>query len=225
MFIRWKQFYAIIFIFFSLCSFIQADQAQIKVIVFDFGSVIAKTDKEQVNDFITQMLNIPKEQAENAIIELKQHTNQEKDEEEFWINYARENNIFLPDHWLEQLNGARLCAIHEVPGMVALVNELQNRGFQTALLSNVRKSQSEIKRKLGYYDLFNPVILSCDVGIKKPDPMIFKILLDKLEADPETVLFVDNQERNIDAARSLGIDGIVFKDKNQFVQELKKRGI
>ena len=55
--------------------------------------------------------------------------------------------------------------------------------------------------------------------------MIFKILLDKLEADPETVLFVDNQERNIDAARSLGIDGIVFKDKNQFVQELKKRGI
>ena len=96
---------------------------------------------------------------------------------------------------------------------------------QTALLSNARVNKGTLKRKLGYYNLFYPVLLSYEIGIRKPDPKAFQILLSRLQVSPQAVLFIDNQQPNVDSAKSLGMDGIVFTSRDQLVQELKKREI
>lgn len=224
MLMKWISFLAFFFMINNL-SDLYGEKKQGKIIVFDFGSVIAKTDKQQMIHFISKSFNISQEEAQELFQKLKEHTNQEKEEEEFWNTYAREKNIFLPVDWLKKLDEERFFALQEIPGMVHLVKDLQRQGYQTALLSNVRESQAAIKRKLGYYNLFDPVLFSYEIGIKKPDPEVYKLLLSKLQALPQSVLFIDNNQRNVDAAKELGIDGIVFIDSGQLIQELKKRGI
>jgi HAD superfamily hydrolase (TIGR01509 family) len=200
-------------------------QSPIKVIVFDFGGVIAKTDKNDVVRYAAQSLNMTESDAEKAIDQLKIHTAQKGDEEDFWVNYAKEKGIKLPNDWMTKLSEARFRALKAIPGMIAVVQELQREGYQTALLSNVRKSQAEIKAKLGFYELFNPRLFSYDIGVKKPHREAYNRLLSELQMPPQAVLFVDNKEANIEAAKCLGIDGILFVNTDQLIQELKKRGI
>ncbi|MFI0435697.1 MAG: HAD family hydrolase [Parachlamydiaceae bacterium] len=220
-----RPLFFLLFFLVSLISQVEAEQIKIKVIVFDFGSVIAKTDKQQVMNFVSQSLHLSNQETEETFNRLKEHAMTGKDDHDFWIAFAKEKGQTLSDNWLKQLDQTKFEAVKEIPGMINLVKDLQKQGYQTALLSNVREKQAAIKRKHGYYDLFNPIQFSYETGIKKPDPQAYKILLDKLKLPPQSILFVDNREVNVEAAKQLGIDGVVFINREQFVRELEQRGI
>jgi len=223
---RWFSLLSMLFLIISTISSLQAtEENKIKVVVFDFGSVIAKTDKQEVARFIAQSLHISESEALKAIEELKEHTVQGKAEQNFWIAYANAKGIILPNQWIEKLDEARLRALKEIPGMVKLVKDLQKQGYQTALLSNVRESQAAIKRKLGYYGLFDPILLSYQIGVRKPNPKAYEILLSTLKVPPQSVLFIDNQLKNVEAAKALGMDGVLFINRDELIQELNKRGV
>ncbi len=199
--------------------------AHIKVIVFDFGSVIAKTDKQMLVDFLSRSLQISSEEAEQAMRMRKIATDSGADENVFWQTYAKERAIPLPADWFEKFDNEKALALQEVPGMIPLVLELQRLGFQTALLSNVRETGAAIRRKLGLYNLFSPVLLSCEIQAKKPDAEAFAILINELKVSPDALLFIDNKEQNVKAAQAMGIDSIVFTGANDLIEALKKRGI
>lgn len=218
-------FLSILLLLTALMNLLQAEIKPIKVIVFDFGSVIAKTDKEQVSQFVSQSLDLSQEETEEAFNQLKQHASEGKDDHSFWITYTKNKGIKLPYHWLNKLDEEKLQALKVIPGMIELVKDLQKQGYQTALLSNSRQSQTAIKSKLGLYDLFNPVQFSYEIGIKKPNPKAYQIFLNKLKVPADAVLFIDNRQVNVDGAKELGIDGIVFTSPNQLIHELNKRGI
>ena len=78
------------------------------------------------------------------------------------------------------------------PESLAIVKTLQSQGYQTAMLSDVTQYQAEIIRKMGYYDLFTPVLLSCEIGVKKPNPEAFQTLLQKLKLPASSVLFISS---------------------------------
>lgn len=222
---RWISLLSILFLLIGLVVYLQAEPKQIKVIVFDFGGVFGKTEKQPVINFIAQSFNISPEEARDALKQLKQYTIQGKSESEFWMAYAKKKGITLPANWIEKLHETRRHAFKENPDMINLLKELQRQGYQTALLANTFANQAAIKRELGYYNLFNPVLLSYEIGVRKPDPRAYQILLSRLQVAPQAILFIDDQPANIEAAKKLGIDGIVFTNKDQLVQELKKRGI
>lgn len=198
---------------------------KVKVVVFDFGGVIAKTDHQEINQFIATSLHISLEEAQAAKILLKQDTAQGKEESDFWKLFAISRGIQLPDHWMEKLSDAKFRALKVVPGMIEIVKDLQQQGFQTALLSNVIKSQAQIKSKLGYYELFNPTLFSYEIGVSKPDPKAFHILLDRLKTDSSSILFIDNKLPNVKAAQEQGMDSILFTNTDQLIQDLKQRCI
>lgn len=198
---------------------------KIKAIVFDFGSVIAKTDKEEVAQFIAESFNISQEEALQSLNQLKMNILKGQQEDDFWIDYAKSHSIALPNNWIAKLNEKRSIALKPISGMLDLVKNLHRQGFQIALLSNVRESQAKIKRELGYYEFFNPVILSYKVGLSKPDPKIFYLLLKQLNLSADQVLFIDNKEVNIKAAQSIGIDGIEFINREQLIKALAERGL
>lgn len=100
---------------------------------------------------------------------------------------------------------------------------MQDNGYQTAMLSDVTQYQAEIIRKMGYYDLFSPVLLSYEIGIKKPNPKAFKILLEKIQKSASSVIFIDDRIENGEAAKNLGIDSIQFISPKQLKKELIER--
>jgi 2-haloacid dehalogenase len=72
---------------------------------------------------------------------------------------------------------------------------------------------------------FDPIVLSCDVGICKPDPAIYSLLLQRLSLPGERVLFVDDREDNLAAAAALGIRGHLFREAGELRVDLESLGV
>lgn len=97
---------------------------------------------------------------------------------------------------------------------VAKVRELNEAGIRQAIITNNAKEFGDMWRSLIPVDeLFEAVVDSSAVGMRKPDPRIYQFALQQLEvARPETGAFLDDFEPNVIAARELGMRGILVED-------------
>jgi putative hydrolase of the HAD superfamily len=97
----------------------------------------------------------------------------------------------------------------------------RDRGLRFALCTNnVREWEPLWRSKLPIDDLFEVVVDSAFVGTRKPEPEIYAITLERLALPAEACAFVDDLEVNVDAAREVGMHGVVFRDTAQAVAEL-----
>ena len=86
-----------------------------------------------------------------------------------------------------------------------VVFELRQRGVRTALVSNCSHSTRGIVDRLGLVDAFDEVILSFEVGLRNPDPAIYREALRRVDVQPDRAVFVDDQQEYCDGAASIGI--------------------
>ena len=108
--------------------------------------------------------------------------------------------------------------------MIDFVRELRGRGVRAALLTNnVREWEPLWRSKLPEVDeLFEVVVDSAFVGLRKPDPAIFELTLERLGGpSPERCVFVDDLELNCDAARELGMAAVRFETAEQSIPEVE----
>jgi len=94
------------------------------------------------------------------------------------------------------------------PEMLALAAELRERGLRTAVLSNTQASHVAIMRRMGVLAPFDPVLMSCEVGRRKPEKEIFELALERLGLPANEVAFVDDVPEYVAAAASVGIHAI-----------------
>jgi putative hydrolase of the HAD superfamily len=107
--------------------------------------------------------------------------------------------------------------------MIEFVRELRGRGLRTALLTNnVREWEPLWRAKLPEIDeLFEVVVDSAFVGLRKPDPAIYELTLARLGLAGEECVFVDDLEVNCEAARGLGMSAVRFERAEQAIPELR----
>ncbi|MFH1623454.1 MAG: HAD family phosphatase [Candidatus Aenigmatarchaeota archaeon] len=112
-------------------------------------------------------------------------------------------------------------------GMLEIIGELKAAGYKLPVLSNATHENIHANRRFGTYDHFHPhpLILSADVGLDKPDRRIFELAARRIGLRPEQCVFVDDKKRNVDAARQVGFNAIVFKNAKQLRKDLKKHGV
>ncbi|GLF95620.1 HAD family hydrolase [Streptomyces yaizuensis] len=102
---------------------------------------------------------------------------------------------------------------HANAPFVGHLRALRARGLRLALLTNnVREWEPLWRAQLPVDELFDVVVDSHREGVRKPDPEIYRILLERLAAEPRSVLFVDDTEENCAAATALGIRSVLFTD-------------
>lgn len=103
------------------------------------------------------------------------------------------------------------------------IKELKERGYQVLFLSNYCVPMLDKTRgKLEFLKYMDGGIFSCDVKMIKPDPDIYKCILDKYNLIPEECIFIDDMAENIAAAKSLGINAIQYLSYNQVREEMEK---
>ena len=87
------------------------------------------------------------------------------------------------------------------------MRELRDRGYRMAILTNnVREWEELWRSKLPVDEIFELVVDSAWVGMRKPDPEIYRLTVERLGGvEPRECLFVDDNELNIEAARELGM--------------------
>ncbi|MEX0920588.1 MAG: HAD family phosphatase [Candidatus Pacearchaeota archaeon] len=100
--------------------------------------------------------------------------------------------------------------------------KLKKRGYKIAILSDQWHFSKKALLDKKKADKFDAVIVSCDVGIRKPDPKIYNLALKKLKVKPSEAVFIDNRDWNTKPAEKLGIKTILFKNNEQTFRELEK---
>jgi putative hydrolase of the HAD superfamily len=116
-------------------------------------------------------------------------------------------------------------ALHPNEPMLALMRELGGRGYRMAILTNnVREWEELWRSKLAVDEIFELVVDSAWVGMRKPEPEIYHLTIERLDQtlEPSQCLFVDDNELNVEAARELGLSAVRFLSNEQAIPEIRE---
>ena len=120
--------------------------------------------------------------------------------------------------------GARFDEMMKGPieGSVTILQTLHRRGVPLYALSNWSRETFPLAlRRFDFLKLFRGMVISGEVGGIKPDPRIFRILLERHGIEPDDAVYIDDNPRNAEAAHALGIHGIHFTDPDELRRELE----
>ncbi|AEE46099.1 HAD family hydrolase [Cellulomonas fimi] len=113
-----------------------------------------------------------------------------------------------------------------VPGSAELVEDLRAAGVRLLGLTNwSAETFHHAQPAAPAIGLLEDVLVSGDVGLAKPDPAVFRLLAARYALDPARTVFVDDSPVNVDGARSVGFDGVVFTDATTLRADLTARGL
>ncbi len=112
------------------------------------------------------------------------------------------------------------------PGAQDLLEELKSNGVPFSVLSNTNEMHWETQADHEIIaGLFDRVFTSYRLDMVKPDAIIFEHVIAELAVPPAEILFVDDNQPNVDAANALGIDAVLTKGVDQVRAALAERGL
>jgi putative hydrolase of the HAD superfamily len=125
---------------------------------------------------------------------------------------------------LGSLRETYFANLHPNQRMIDYMRELRDRGLRMALLTNnVREWEPHWRAKLPDIDeIFEVVVDSAFVGMRKPEPGIYELTLERLGDGvvAEECVFIDDTDINCDAAEKLGMQAVRFRDDEQAIAEI-----
>ena len=110
-----------------------------------------------------------------------------------------------------QLEDEYLQRFKLTEGLLDFLRNIKSRGLEIWCLSNdLSEWSAKLRIRFGLEKYFRGFVISGDIGIRKPDPMIYQNLLNRLNVKANDVIFVDDNPKNIDAASRFGLTTILF---------------
>jgi epoxide hydrolase-like predicted phosphatase len=119
----------------------------------------------------------------------------------------------------EGLLGRMALGLRPNLAMADVVARARAAGMRTALLSNAFGFEYP---RGGFGDLYDATVISDEVGIRKPDPAIYRMVCERLDVEPAAAVFVDDLEANVVAAAALGMTGVHHVDTDATVAQLER---
>jgi putative hydrolase of the HAD superfamily len=117
---------------------------------------------------------------------------------------------------VEELRNIHFQKIYANDDMLHLMKELKNKGYELFILSNEsREGLIQKTDKFHLHEIFEKIYCSAELGMAKPDKRIFEYVMRDAQIIPETTLFIDDLDRNINIAKELEFQTILFKNIEQ----------
>ncbi len=199
----------------------------VHAVLFDFGGVFMESPFAAVRAFGARLGLAPERVLEivfGAYDSDTDHPWHRLERGEMSLIDAREAIFALgaPDHRIdlfEALGSLRNTSVRE--DVIALARHARAIGVKTAVVTNnVREFGDGWRAMLPVDELFDVVVDSAHVGVRKPDPRIFRLALDRLGvAAPEHAVFLDDFHGNVAAAERLGMRGILVEEDHRPAME------
>jgi putative hydrolase of the HAD superfamily len=112
--------------------------------------------------------------------------------------------------------------LHPNERLIDYMRALGERGYRMAICTNnVREWEPLWRAKLPVDEIFSVVVDSAFVGMRKPEPEIYTLTLERLGVPAGAALIVDDIELNCDAARALGMHAVWFRSTEQAIEEIE----
>lgn len=123
------------------------------------------------------------------------------------------------------VEGWDVCMV-PIPGAKEFCEYARKRGYQLYVLSNASDAFYRYFPRFAPLDYFDGILVSCDIHIIKPDVRIYQYLMERYGLLPEECFFIDDREKNVEGARSAGMDGAVFRgDFEEMKAVLESRAV
>lgn len=146
---------------------------------------------------------------------------------QFWVDY--DLGVSSLDQVAEQLAAYREVEVEYARDMILqaigkqetieptaeLIADLKKAGYKLYVLSNMSREFIDYLREMEVYSCFDGDVVSCEVGVVKPMPEIYNILLERFELDGSQTIFIDDRKENVEAAQACGIGAFHF-DRNDY---------
>jgi 2-haloacid dehalogenase len=114
----------------------------------------------------------------------------------------------------------------EIPGTVAILRELRSRDVRLFALTNWSAETFPMARpRFPFFDWFDGIVVSGEVGWIKPDARIYRHLLDRYGLQADDCLFIDDSAANVAGAEAVGIKGLHFTSPTQLRGDLTGLGL
>ncbi|HEX8993140.1 MAG TPA: HAD family phosphatase [Anaerolineales bacterium] len=193
----------------------------VRAIFFDLGGVVIRTEYQAPREHLAERLNTTYEDLNRIVFESESS------------RMASLGSISTEAHWESVTRRlgrppSETKLIHEEffagdvmdLDLLAFIRSLRPR-YKTGVISNAWPDlrQNLVEKKAE--DAFDAVIVSAEVGVMKPEPRIYQIALEQLGVAPHEAVFVDDTPQNVDAARALGMQGILFREPRRALDDLK----
>jgi putative hydrolase of the HAD superfamily len=194
----------------------------IQNIYIDFGGVLVRTDDKGPRTRQAELLGITYRDLEKIVFETetsKRASTGEIPEEAHWqavadaLHMSRAESQKVTDEffagdrvdqtWTNFLRGVR-------------------PERKVCLISNAWSGLRAYITRQGFVDVFDHMVISAEVGVMKPDPRIYRLALEELQARPDESVFIDDMLINVEAARAVGRAGIHFTQPEKALEELKQ---
>jgi epoxide hydrolase-like predicted phosphatase len=194
----------------------------IRSVFVDFGGVLVRTEDPEPRRRQAVKLGMTSRDLEKIIFESES------------AQKASTGQILEDDHWqavAEKLGVSRAEADQIIEQFfsgdrtdLALTEFLRSLRpeYRVCLISNAWSGLRGFITRQKFDDIFDAMIISSEVGLIKPDPHIYHLALEKLGARPAESVFIDDVAINVEAARSVGMLGIIFTQSGKVMEELEK---
>jgi len=196
-------------------------------VIFDLGGVLIdwnpdyvyKTifnDETKMREFYNEICTSEWNEEQDAGRGLKEAT------EELVARYPHEEKNIRAyyDRWEEMLRG-------EIEGTVKVLEKIKDRAdLKLYALTNWSHETFPVAlKRFEFLQWFHGRLVSGEEKMRKPFREIYELLLKRYNINPETAVYIDDNERNLKPAHALGLHTIHFKSPHQLEEEFKKLGI
>lgn len=183
-----------------------------RAVIFDFGGVIVKTRDRAPRFAWDDRLGLARGSIEALV-----HGS------ESWMNaqvgalspadYRAQlaHHLGLSAAEIEQMLADFYSADELDSSVIALIHTLRDQQIPVALLSNFSIDLLDWLQRLKIAELFDPLVISAQIGVMKPAAAAYQAVLDRLKLPAEACFFVDDLPANIEGAQKLGIRGILYQ--------------
>ncbi len=200
----------------------------IRAVIFDYGMVLSLPQEPSALNNLLTITGLDRETFDNHYWRHRHAYDMGKlNGPAYWKQFASDTAIDLTATDIERLieNDVLMwCTINEP--MLKWARSLAEAGLRIGILSNMGEDTlAYMRQEFAWLGDFDHHTWSCELGIAKPDPEIYKYTCEKLGVAPAEALFLDDKAENVHAAEAVGLAGVQFKDIEQLRRELEKRGL
>jgi len=195
-----------------------------KAVIFDYGNVLTEPQNDSEIEGMASALDLSRAQFEKAYWRFRvAYDEAQLDPRQYWDAVGNTTARTISDSQRSKLIELdSLSWMYPRTVISDWASALSRAGFPTALLSNMPVTLRDALARCTWLPSFQHRTLSCDVKQSKPSPEIYLHCLSGLSLAPSEVLFLDDREPNVQAARDLGMHALQFTTPDRLAAELER---
>lgn len=195
-----------------------------RVVIFDLGGVVVDVESDRLIHQIAPRLGHSSEHVEKAIY----HQD---------LLLPLELGRISPHAYYERLKGqlgfpwtygefvsAWNDILREKTEVVRIIQQLHRHYTLTALTNTNILHLEHMKTQFPALSVFDDWVASCEVGLRKPDPQIYRLAMGRVGVQPDAAVYVDDRPELVEAGRAAGMTAIRFESHRQLEDQLRSLG-